>query len=309
MSTSEAPAGLSKPVEGPAEAFADGARGVAGQQAAAVGRTPTGDTRLTAVEGSSASAGARSKRLEKILAFASPLAVLLLWDLAARTGLIDPRFFPAPSAILVSTWNNLASGYLLDNMLISLRRVGIGFLVGVVPGVLLGLVLGFSRLGRAALLPLVQSLYPIPKSAIAPLLLLIFGLGEPSKWVLVALGVFFPVFFNTLAGVLNLDRIYTEVAQNFSASRIQYLRTVALPGAMPMIMTGLRLGIGMGLILIAVAEIIGADSGLGYMIYNAWELFQVETMYSGLMAIAILGLTVQLLMNRIERALVPWSRD
>ena len=277
---------------------------------APVNRNPPEDaTRLTVVEGFSAHAGARGKRIEKVLSIASPFVFLLIWEIAARSGLIDERFFPAPSAILVSAYRDLASGYLVTNALVSLRRVGIGFVVGALPAVLLGLVLGFSRLGRAALLPLVQSLYPIPKSAIAPLLLLIFGFGEPSKWVLVSLGVFFPVFFNTLSGVLNLDRIYSEVSQNFGASRIQYLRTVALPGAMPMIMTGLRLGVGMGLLLIAVAEIIGAHSGLGYMIYNAWQLFQVETMYTGLMAIAILGLALQLIMNRIEHALVPWSRD
>lgn len=274
----------------------------------ALGMHPVGDTQHLVVEAAGEKAAAATRRIERVIALLSPFLFLIVWELASRGGLLDSRFFPAPTTIFRASWEHLRSGYLIDNVAISLRRVAIGFTVGAVPGLVLGLVLGFSRLGRAALLPLVQAVYPIPKSAIAPLLLLIFGFGEPSKWVLVALGVFFPVFFNTLAGVLNLEKIYSEVAQNFGANRYQFVRTVALPGAMPMIMTGLRLGVGMGLLLIAVAEIIGADSGLGFMIYNAWQLFQVETMYVGLLAIAILGLVAQLLMNRLERALVPWAQ-
>jgi NitT/TauT family transport system permease protein len=271
----------------------------------ALGTHPPG-SKLLVTEAAGEKAAATTRRIERTVALVSPFLFLIVWELASRAGLLDSRFFPAPTTIFEASWEHVRSGYLIDNVAISLRRVAIGFAVGAIPGLILGLVLGFSRLGRAALLPLVQAIYPIPKSAVAPLLLLIFGFGEPSKWVLVALGVFFPVFFNTLAGVLNLEKIYSEVAQNFGANKFQFVRTVALPGAMPMIMTGLRLGVGMGLLLIAVAEIIGADSGLGYMIYNAWQLFQVETMYVGLVAIAILGLTAQLLMNRLERALVPW---
>jgi NitT/TauT family transport system permease protein len=274
----------------------------------ALGDHPGAST-VTVTEAAGSNAAARTRLVERTLAVVAPLVFLALWEIATRSGLLDGRFFPAPTTIVQAAWDSLRSGDLVENSLVSLRRVGIGFLVGALPALVLGLSLGFSRLGRAALMPLVQALYPIPKSAVAPLLLLIFGFGEASKWVLVALGVFFPVFFNTLSGVLMLDKIYSEVAQNFGATRLQFIRTVALPGAMPMIMTGLRLGVGMGLLLIAVAEIIGADSGLGYMIYNAWQLFQVETMYVGLAAIAILGLVVQLIMNWLERILVPWAQN
>jgi ABC-type nitrate/sulfonate/bicarbonate transport system permease component len=274
----------------------------------ALGTHPPGESRVLVTEAAGERAATATRRVERMVALLSPFMFLLVWELASRSGLLDSRFFPPPTTILRASWEHIESGYLIENMLVSLRRVGIGFAVGVVPALSLGLVLGFSRLGRAAFLPLIQAVYPIPKSAVAPLLLLIFGFGEASKWVLVALGVFFPVFFNTMAGVLNLEKIYSEVAQNFGANRYQFIRTVALPGAMPMIMTGLRLGVGMGLLLIAVAEIIGANSGLGFMIYNAWQLFQVETMYTGLVAIALLGLSAQMIMNRIERALVPWAQ-
>ena len=108
--------------------------------------------------------------------------------------------------------------------------------------------------------------------------------------------------------VLEINKIYFDVGRNFGASRWQVFRTVALPGALPLIMTGVKLGIGMGLILIAIAEMVGAKSGLGFMIWNAWEILSVETMYVGLLVIAVLGLVLSLIVTEIERALVPWKR-
>src|SRR4029450_4456601 len=117
---------------------------------------------------------------------------------------------------------------------------------------------------RAVFEPLIAATYPIPKSAILPLALLIFGIGEGSKVFMVAVGVFFPLAINATAGVLQISRIYLDVGRNFKASRWNMFWTIALPGALPIILTGVRLGIGMGLVLIAIAEMIGAKSGLGY---------------------------------------------
>jgi ABC-type nitrate/sulfonate/bicarbonate transport system permease component len=181
-----------------------------------------------------------------------------------------------------------------------------GFLVGALPALVLGVVMGLNRLVRAVLEPLVVATYPIPKSSILPLALLIFGLGEGSKVFMVALGVFFPVIINTTAGVLEINKIYLDVGKNFKAGRWNTFRTIAIPGALPMIMTGLRLGIGMGLVLIAIAEMVGAKSGLGYMIWNAWETFAVEQMYVGLFVIAIIGFVLTAILNAVERILIPW---
>ncbi len=179
-------------------------------------------------------------------------------------------------------------------------------LVGGVPALLLGIAMGLYRPVRAALEPLVAATYPIPKSAILPLILLVFGLGEASKIVMVALGMFYPVLINSMAGVMQIDRIYLDVGRNFGASRWQVFRTIALPGALPSIMVGIKLGVGMGLILIAISEMVGADSGLGYMIWNAWQILTVETMYVGLCAIAVLGFVFNLLLHEIERWILPW---
>ena len=159
---------------------------------------------------------------------------------------------------------------------------------------------------RSVVEPVIAATYPIPKSAILPLILLIFGLGEASKIVMVATGVFYPILINSMAGVLEIPKVHFDVSKNFGAGRFQTFRTVALPGALPLIMTGLKLGVGLGLVLIAIAEMVGAKSGLGYMIWNAWEILSVETMYVGLITIALLGLCFTLLLNELERVIVPW---
>jgi NitT/TauT family transport system permease protein len=130
-----------------------------------------------------------------------------------------------------------------------------------------------------------------------------------SKIVMVAIGVFYPVVLNTAAGVAQIQPMYYDVAQNFGARRWQVFRTVAIPGAMPSIMTGVELGAGLGLILIAIAEMVGAQSGLGFMIWNAWQLYSVETMYVGLLVIAIIGYLMSLLLGWVARLVTPWRAE
>jgi ABC-type nitrate/sulfonate/bicarbonate transport system permease component len=182
------------------------------------------------------------RSIEQIISVLSPLALLLLWEILARAGVIDTRFFPAPSSIVQSLVATTKSGELSENTWISLQRLFWGFVVGAIPALVLGVAMGLNRYVRAVLEPLVTATYPIPKSSILPLALLIFGLGEASKIFMVALGVFFPVIINTLAGVLEINPIYLDVGKNFKASRWNTFRTIAIPGALPMIMTGLRLG-------------------------------------------------------------------
>jgi NitT/TauT family transport system permease protein len=265
-------------------------------------------TQITAV-------GARGRRLrlgegtrDRLIGFASPVILLALWEILARAHLIDTRFFPAPSEIFGTLLAMLKSGELQRHTLISLRRLSIGFVVGAVPALVLGVTMGLNRTLRAAVDPLISATYPIPKSSILPLALLVFGLGEPSKIFMVAIGVFYPIAINSMTGVRDISRIYLDVGHNFKASRWNVFRTIALPGAMPMIMTGIKLGAGMGLVLIAIAEMMGAKSGLGYLIWNAWELFSVDQMYVGLFVIALIGFVLTLILNEIEKILVPWKR-
>jgi ABC-type nitrate/sulfonate/bicarbonate transport system permease component len=219
---------------------------------------------------------------DRRLGVASPVVLLILWELCARIGIIDTRFFPAPASIV--------------------RQGG-------VPALLLGIAMGLYRPIRAAIDALISTTYPAPKSANQPLILLIFGLGEASKIVMVALGVFFSVLINTITGVRQIDKIYLDVGKIFKASRWQTFRTVALPGAMPSIITGIKLGIGMGLILIAIAEMVGAKNGIGFMIWDAWQILSVETMYVGLIVISLLGFTLTLILNEIEGWILPWKHE
>lgn len=246
---------------------------------------------------------------ERVMGIVAPLGVFVLWEVLADLHVIDTRFFPAPSSIAGTFGTLAANGQLEANTLISLERLLWGFLLGAVPALVIGLTMGLYRPVRMLVEPLIVGTYPVPKSAILPLILLIFGLGEPSKIVMVAIGVFYPVVINTVSGVLQIPQIYLDVGHNFGANRWKMFTTIALPGALPFIMTGVKLGAGMGLILIAIAEMIGAQSGLGYMIWNAWQILSVNTMYVGLIVIAALGFVLTLTINEIERLLIPSRQE
>jgi ABC-type nitrate/sulfonate/bicarbonate transport system permease component len=243
---------------------------------------------------------------DRIIAVLSPITLLVVWELMVRLGLLDARFFPAPTSIVSTFVSLIESGELWTHTWISVRRLFLGLLLGGIPALILGIIMGLYRPIRVAVDPLIAATYPIPKSAILPLILLIFGLGEMSKVVMVAIGAFFPIVINTTAGVLEIDKIYHDVGKNFGAGRWQTFYTIALPGALPLIMTGVKLGVGMGLILIVIAEMVGAESGLGYMIWNAWQIFSVETMYVGLVVISVLGVLFTFALNELERVIIPW---
>jgi len=249
----------------------------------------------------------KSSGFERLIGLATPILLLIIWEVAGQLKLIDVRFFPPPSSIVHQIGVLIASGELVANTLASLRRLALGMLLGGVPALFLGLAMGISRPLRAAIDPLVSATYPIPKSAILPLVLLIFGLGEMSKVVMVALGAFYPILINTVLGVVNLDKVYLDVGHNYRANRWQVFRTIALPGALPSIMAGIKLAMGMGLILIAISEMVAANDGIGYMIWNSWQVLTVDTMYVGLLVIAILGFLFSLALDEIERMLIPWK--
>jgi ABC-type nitrate/sulfonate/bicarbonate transport system permease component len=246
---------------------------------------------------------------DRLISIASPIALLLIWEILVRVGFLDARFFPAPSSVFETLVQLVEDGSLWANTWATLQRLFWGFFLGGIPGLLLGIGMGLNRTLRAIVDPLISTTYPVPKSAIFPLILLIFGLGEGSKVVMVAIGVFYPVLINSTIGVLEINKIYLDVGRNFKASRWQTFRTIAFPGAVPSIMSGIKLGLGLGLMLIAIAEMIGAKSGLGFMIWNAWEILSVETMYVGLIVIALLGVIFSIVLNEVESKLVPWKNS
>ncbi|MBU2702404.1 NitT/TauT family transport system permease protein [Sporomusaceae bacterium BoRhaA] len=248
-------------------------------------------------------------RLLTLLSILSPLSLLIIWEALARLHFIDIRLFSSPTLILKAFIPLLLSGDLLYNTYISVQRVLIGFIAGTVPGILLGISMGLSPFVRSAIEPMIAATYPIPKLAIMPLILLVFGIGETSKIFTIAIGVFYLVVINTMAGVLNIDKIYLDVAKNFGASRKNFYLTVALPGALPMIFAGLKLGMGMALILIVAAEMSASKAGVGWMIWRSYDMFDIEPMFVALIMLSVLGYIFTLLLDRIEAWVLPWKQQ
>ncbi|MDA8212352.1 MAG: ABC transporter permease [Clostridia bacterium] len=255
------------------------------------------------------SAGLSDNSRRRLLSVASPIALIIIWEMLVRVHLLDSRFFPAPSAVAVSFYHMVASGTLFSDLWVSMIRIMGGFLLGAVPGLLIGLTMGLFPLVRAALEPMVAATYPIPKLALMPLIMLIFGLGELEKMVVIALGAFFLVLINTVAGVVNLDKIYLDVAKNYGATRKDYYLTVALPGALPMIFTGMKLAMGMALLLIVAAEMMGATAGIGYRIWESYAIFDIPEMFVSFVVMSILGFLFTIGLDEIEQWVVPWKQN
>lgn len=251
---------------------------------------------------------ARRERLYRLLALFSPLVILLIWEIVSQLNLVDRRFFPPPSAISGTAWEMLVSLEVFEHIGATLRRIAVGYVMGAIPGIFMGLLLGVFKPVRLALGPVFSALYPVPKIAILPLILLIFGVGDMSKFVIIAIGVFFLTFYNTLSGVLQAPAIYFEVARNAGASRLQTFGRVALPAALPSVFTGLKLAAGTSYIIIAAAEFLGSRSGVGYFIWSSWQTFSITKMYTGIIVISALGYITLTLLDALERKLVPWAK-
>ncbi len=243
----------------------------------------------------------------RLLFVASPFIVLSAWELFARVGVIDGRFFPPPTAIIKEVFELLIEGGLGWDILSSLRRIMLGTILGFVPGVLLGIIMGLWPFGRAFFSPLVALTYPIPKIAILPLLLIVFGLGELSNIMVVTIGVFFLGVINTYAGVRQISRTHFEVAKVYGISRWSTFLKIVLPASFPDIFTGLKLGIGYGLILIVAAEMMAAGSGLGFRIWKSWETFAIRELYGCLALISFLGVVFAVLLEKLEEKAIPWK--
>lgn len=246
--------------------------------------------------------------LLRIMSILSPLTLLLLWEILARMNAIDIRLFSSPYFIMKAFLPLLLSGELLYHTAISVQRILLGFAVGAIPGIVIGIAMGLSPWVRSSLEPMINATYPIPKLALMPLILLIFGLGETSKIFTIAIGVFYLVVINTLTGVLNIDKIYLDVAKSFGANRKNFYLTVALPGALPMIFAGLKLGMGMALILIVAAELSAAQAGIGWMIWRAYDMFDIERMFVALIMLSVLGYIFSLILDWLERLALPWKQ-
>jgi sulfonate transport system permease protein len=251
----------------------------------------------------------RHRRLQArdlALAVLTPVVLLLAWEVAALTGALDERLFTPPSQILSRAVEMLVDGELWGHVGATVARLAAGLVLGAAAGIAVGLVMGVWRPVRAALGPTFTALYALPKIAILPLLLLVFGLTETPKVLSVAISVFFVVQINTLAGILQIDARVLEAARAYRATGWKLFRHVLLPGATPSIVTGLRVSAGMAVIVVTAVEFVASNDGLGYLIWNSWQLFQPATMFVGLITVSLIGALVTGLVIVLERALLPW---
>lgn len=248
------------------------------------------------------------RRRDLTLSIVTPIVLLALWEVAARTGILDPRLFTPPSMIARRGWQMVVTGELWPHVGATVARLMVGYVSGAVIGIAVGLIMGVWRPVRAALEPTFTALYALPKIAILPLLLLIFGLTETPKVLSVTISVFFVLQINTLAGIIQIDGRVTEAARAYKATGWRLFRYVLLPGALPAIMTGMRVSAGMAVIVITAVEFVASNNGLGYLIWNSWQLFQPQSMFVGLIAVSLIGAILTGLVILLERALLPWRR-
>jgi sulfonate transport system permease protein len=241
-----------------------------------------------------------------LLPWLVPLATLLLWQVAADQGWITRRTLPSPLGILHAATALALSGELFRNALISCQRAFLGFAIGGGLGLAVGVVNGVSGLAAKLTDSSLQMLRNIPHLAIIPMVILWFGIGEPAKLFLVAVGVFFPIYLNTYHGVRFVDAGLIEMGRVYRLTRWAMFVRVILPGAMPSILLGVRYGLGIMWLTLIVAETISASSGIGYMTMNAREFLQTDVVLVGVLLYALLGKLADLAAKLLERWCLAW---
>ncbi len=251
----------------------------------------------------------QSDRIYGLISWLSPLVMLLIWELAVQTEMLDRRFFPPPSTVARVLFQLIQSGELSEHLHVSLRRIFLGFAAGAVPGVLLGMLMGWFRSVRAFFDPIIAALFPVPKISLLPLFMILFGIGEISKIITVATGGFFLVLITTMHGVMSIDPVLIQAGQNYGATGRRLFVKVIFPARLPAIFTGLRLSLNISLLIIVAAEFVASDRGIGYFIWMSWSTLAVSKMYAGLVVIAILGILFTNGLERLGRFLMPWAQD
>lgn len=248
----------------------------------------------------------RRKRLIRVWRVVALVVWLGSWELASDT-LIDPFFSSAPSLIGVRVWEWLSTGYIWVHLGATLREMGLGLLLGSVSGIIVGFVLGRAGMLAAVADPFITAVYSLPKLALAPLFILWFGIGLLSKVVLVGLIVFFLVFFNTYAGVRDVDQLYINALRIMGGNRRDVYRKVILPSSSIWVFTGLKVAVPYALIGAIVGELISSSQGLGYIINNASSFFDTTGVLAGLVYVAAIAITVNYLVGVAERRFMVWK--
>lgn len=237
------------------------------------------------------------------------LTFFILWEILARAGKLSAIIFPAPSSILLGFIEALITGKYLEDTVISVKRLLSGFLVGGGSGLLMGLLMGWSKRLRNIVDPIVAAIHPLPKFALLPMVIIFFGIGESSRTAMISIAAFFPMLINTMAGVLQINPIHYEVVENYGATQLDVFRRVVLPGSLPLVMTGARLSLKSSLTITVGLEMIFGNNGLGANLWLAWETMRMVDLYSVLLLVAIIGFGSNYMLEKSKTFLVPWHQE
>ncbi|WP_439408221.1 ABC transporter permease subunit [Bradyrhizobium sp. DASA03076] len=248
----------------------------------------------------------RLPRVDGLVQWIVPLAIVALWQIACVTGLVPTRVLPAPSDVALAGWKLLLSGELIRNIWVSFWRASIGFLIGGSIGFAFGLGNGLSQLSAKLTDTTLQMVRNVPHLALIPLVILWFGIDESAKLFLVALGVFFPIYLNTLHGIRTVDPQLIEMGRIYGMTDSELFRRVIFPGALPSIFVGIRFALGIMWLTLIVAETIAASSGLGYMAMQAREFMLIDVVVLSILIYALLGKLADSASRVLERATLSW---
>ena len=238
------------------------------------------------------------------------IALLALWWLATAAGWVEPLFLPSPADILAKAWVLLTQGYmdasLWQHLGASLGRIGLALAAATLTAIPVGIAIGYNRIARGILDPLIEFYRPIPPLAYLPLIVIWCGIGELSKVLLIYLANFAPIAIATATGVRTVDPAKLRAAQSLGASKAQLIRHVILPSALPDILTGIRIGLGVGWSTLVAAELIAATSGLGFMVQSASQFLVTDVVVLGILLIALIAFALEMGLRALQRKLVPW---
>jgi ABC-type nitrate/sulfonate/bicarbonate transport system permease component len=233
-------------------------------------------------------------------------AVLAAWQVAGSLALVNPLFLPAPLAIGRAIYQLALSGALWQHLAYSIVRIGVGWILGTTAGVAVGFAIGLSRIARSVGITFISALFPIPKIALLPLLILWLGIGEEPKIATIALGVFFSTAISVTGGVDAVPRNLIRMAQSFGVPFATIVRRVIWPGALPSILSGFRITASIALLLVVSAEMIGAEYGIGAFVLQAGNLMQTDQLLAGVVILSLFGLAVGKLIGVLEARLLHW---
>lgn len=243
------------------------------------------------------------------MALAVPLSLLTLWELCSRTDLLAPRYFPPPTVVGATLVRLLAGGDLWGETLVTLNRLAIAFVLAAAPGVPVGLAMGLFRPVRYTLEPYIAFLYPLPKIALLPLLLILLGVGEKAFILTGAITAFFQIVISTLGGVQTMDPRLLEVGRNYGARGVALFRKIILPATLPSIFTGLRLGLGLALIAVIAVEFVAARSGLGHLVFRYWQMLLTAEMFAAFVLLGLIGLVFTRGLRAVQQRALAWKPE